>query len=58
MTTEQEQYDAIRTILSLSILPLLIKERRLMVAILRIQIVSIAVMVLLGAVIAIEIFKS
>ena len=58
MTNEQERYEAIRTILSLTVLPLLKKERRLMVAILRIQIVSIAVMVLLGAVIAIEIFKS
>jgi len=57
MTTEQERYEAIRTILSLTVLPLLKKERRLMVAILRIQIVSIAVMVLLVSVIAIEIFK-
>ena len=58
MTTEQERYEAIRTILSLTVLPLLKKERRLLLTVLRIQIVSIAVMVLLGAVIAIEIFKS
>jgi hypothetical protein len=58
MTTEQERYEAIRTILSLTVLPLLKKERRLMVAVLRIQIASIAVMVLLGVVIALEIFKS
>ena len=57
MTTEQEQYDAIRTILSLSILPLLIKERRLMVAILRIQIVIAVIVVILGVVVALEIFK-
>jgi len=58
MTNEQERYEAIRTILSLTVLPLLKKERRLLLTVLRIQIVSIAVMVLLGAVIAIEIFKS
>ena len=57
MTTEQERYEAIRTILSLTVLPLLKKERRLLLTVLRIQIVSIAVMVLLVSVIAIEIFK-
>jgi len=58
MTTEQERYEAIRTILSLTVLPLLKKERRLMVAILRIQIVSLVTVVLLGSVVALEIFKS
>ena len=58
MTNEQERYEAIRTILSLTVLPLLKKERRLMVAILRIQIVSLVTVVLLGSVVALEIFKS
>ena len=57
MTNEQERYEAIRTILSLTVLPLLKKERRLMLAILRIQIVSLVTVVLLGSVVALEIFK-
>jgi len=57
MTNEQERYEAIRTILSLTVLPLLKKERRLMVAVLRIQIVIAVIVVILGVVVALEIFK-